>query len=50
MTKTTIDNFIVSLRLIVAVIAVKIGINDIGSIAITAFRRFWKKTSCIKNI
>ena len=30
----------VSLRLIVAVIAVKIGINDIGSIATIALRRF----------
>jgi len=38
--KTITDNFIVSLRLIVAVIAVKIGINDIGSIATIAFRRF----------
>ncbi len=40
----------VSLRLIVAVIAVNIGIKDIGSIATIALRRFWKKISCIKNI
>jgi hypothetical protein len=40
----------VSFRLIVVVMAVNIGIKDIGSIATIALRRFWKKTSCIKNI
>ena len=31
------------------VIIVKIGIREIGSIAINAFKKFWRNKSCIKK-
>jgi len=45
--KTIIAKLNVFFKLIVLVIAVNIGISDIGSIAIIAFKKFWKKKSCI---
>lgn len=45
--KTIIAKLNVFFKLRLLVIAVNIGISDIGSIATIAFKKFWKKKSCI---